>query len=390
MIGVAKIGTRASRGGAGTPPNPDFVTVWNVASDGETVTLPLKSGGTFSGTIDWGDGGATDTLSYANRAHTYTSAGTYTITISGDSLAGWAFENAGDKLKITEISNWGLFEFTDIRTFQGCTNMDITATDVPTISTTNFTSNFYNCDGITTVQNWSGWDMSGVTNYQTCFAENSAFTGSLGSWVHSGTTNVSKMFNNATSFNGNLNTWDVSGVTTWTEFARGASSFNGDVSNWTPSGAMTSAFHSCSSFEGNGCSTWDVSAVTSTFALFSQCVNFNENIGSWDTSSVTNMTSMLRNNDSFDRNISSWDINQVSAFANFMTDATGLSTANYDALLIGWESNLQSLYPNGSGYTATININFGGSQFTSGGAGNTAKNSLVTNFGWTITDGGGV
>ena len=389
MIGVGKIGIAASRGGAGVPPNPDFITVWNVASDGETVTLPLKSGGTFSGTIDWGDTN-TSALSYANRAHTYTTAGTYTITISGSSLAGWAFENAGDKLKITEISNWGLFEFTDIRTFQGCTNMDITATDIPTISTTNFTSNFFNCDGITTVQNWSGWDMSGVTNYSQCFKDNGSFNGSLGNWVHSGTTNVTKMFNNATAFNGNLNTWDVSGVTIWTEFARGATSFNGDVSGWTPSGAMTSVFLGCSSFEGNGCSTWDTSAVTSMFAMFSSCVNFSADISGWDTSSVTNMTSMLRNNDSFDRNLSSWDINQVSTFANFMTDATGLSTANYDAVLIGWEANLQSLYPNGAGYPYTININFGGSQFTSGGAGETAKNSLVTNFGWTITDGGGV
>ena len=73
MIGVSKIGTRASRGGGGVAPvNPDFVTVWNVASDGETVTLPLKSAGVFSGTIDWGDSNSDD-LTYANRAHTYTS-----------------------------------------------------------------------------------------------------------------------------------------------------------------------------------------------------------------------------------------------------------------------------------------------------------------------------
>jgi surface protein len=380
MIGVGKIGIAASRGGAGTPPNPDFVTVWNVASDGETVTLPLKSGGTFSGTIDWGDTN-TSALSFGNRAHTYTTAGTYTITISGDTLQGWAFENAGDKLKITEISNWGLFEFTDIRTFQGCANMDITATDVPTISTTNFTSNFFNCDGITTVQNWSGWDMSGVTNLSQCFKDNSAFNGSLGNWVHSATTRVDKMFNNATAFNGNLNTWDVSGVTNWSEFARDASSFNGDVSGWTPSGAMTSVFLGCSSFVGNGCSTWDTSGVTSMFAMFSNCVNFSADISGWDTSSVTNMTSMLRNNDSFDIDISSWDINQVSSFANFMTDATGLSTSNYDALLVAWESQAPQ---------TGITVDFGGSTYTSGSAAATAKASLQSTYSWIITDGGAV
>ena len=380
MIGVGKIGIAASRGGAGVPPNPDFITVWNVASDGETVTLPLKSGGTFSGTIDWGDTN-TSPLSYGNRAHTYTTAGTYTITISGSSLAGWAFENAGDKLKITEISNWGLFEFTDIRTFQGCTNMDITATDIPTISTTNFTSNFYNCDGITTTQDWSGWDMSGVTNYTLCFAENSAFNGNLGGWVHSGTTNVSKMLNNATAFNGTgLNTWDVSGVTTWTEFARGATSFNSNVSGWTPSGAMTSAFQTCSAFTGIGLDTWDTSGVTSMFALFNG-TQVNTDISGWNTSLVTNMSSMFRNNNAFDQDISSWDINQVTNFAAFMTSASGLSTSNYDALLVAWESQAPQ---------AGITVDFGGSTYTSGSAAATAKASLQSTYSWIITDGGAV
>ena len=111
MIGVGKIGIAAIRGGAGTPPNPDFVTVWNVASDGETVTLPLKSGGTFSGTIDWGDTN-TSALSYGNRAHTYTTAGTYTITIEG-TIEGWAFDNTGDKAKLTKINNFGNLTITD-------------------------------------------------------------------------------------------------------------------------------------------------------------------------------------------------------------------------------------------------------------------------------------
>lgn len=377
--------------GGGAPSNPDFVFTVDTTQAGsaaDTIVLPLLSGGTYSGTIDWGDT-STSVLSYANRSHTYAAGGTYTITISGDTLQGWQFANAGDKAKITEISNWGLFDFTETRTFQGCTNMDITATDVPNISGTDFTSNFYNADGITTVQDWSGWNMSGVTNYTNCFAENGSFNGNLDNWVHSGVTSVSKMFNNATAFNGNLNTWDVSGVTTWTEFARGATSFNGDVSGWTPSGAMTSAFLGCSSFVGNGCSTWDVSGVTSASALFSQCTSFSDNIASWDTSSITNMTSMLRNCDAFDRNISGWSVSQVSSLTNFMIDATGLSTAAYDTLLVGWEADLQAAYPSGVGYPHTINVNFGGSQFTLGGAG-AARTSLISIFGWTITDGGGI
>jgi len=99
---------------------------------------------------------------------------------------------------------------------------------------------------------------------------------------------------------------------------------------------------------------------------------------------------VFNNADAFDQDISTWDINQVINFSNFMTSATGLSTTNYDLLLVGWEANLQALYPGGSGYPYTININFGGSTYTLGSAAETARTSLINNFSWTITDGGGV
>lgn len=388
------IGTtfRSTAFGGGAPSSPDFVIQVDTTQAGsasDTIILPLKSGGTYDGTIDWGDS-STSPLSYANRSHTYAAGGTYTITISGSRLAGWAYENAGDKLKIIDISNWGVFEFSDRRAFQGCSNMDVTATDVPTITATDFTSNFYGCNSMTSPTDWSSWDTSTVTNFFQCFAQNSGFNAKLDGWVHSSVTRVDKMLNKATVFNQDLNTWDVSGVTNWTEFARDAYLFNGSVATWVPSGNMSSyAFLSATSFEGNGCSTWDASGVTGALSLFSNTA-FSDNISGWDTSAITVMTSMLRNCDNFNRNIANWTVHQVTSFSNFMTDATGLETAIYDAVLIGWEADLQAAYPGGVGYTPTISINFGGSQFTSGGAGETAKNSLVANFGWTITDGGGI
>jgi hypothetical protein len=81
----------------------------------------------------------------------------------------------------------------------------------------------------------------------------------------------------------------------------------------------------------------------------------------------------------FDQNISSWDINQVSNFGNFMQSATGLSTVNYDALLIAWDAQGAMSY---SGI-----VDFGTSQYTSGGAAEAARTSLISKWGG-ITDGG--
>ena len=82
---------------------------------------------------------------------------------------------------------------------------------------------------------------------------------------------------------------------------------------------------------------------------------------------------------SFDQDISSWDINQVSNFNDFLRDSTGLSTANYDALLIAWDAQ------GAMSFSGTVN--FGGSKYTAGGAAATARASLVTKWG-AILDGG--
>jgi hypothetical protein len=57
-----------------------------------------------------------------------------------------------------------------------------------------------------------------------------------------------------------------------------------------------------------------------------------------------------------------------------------LSTANYDASLIAWST--------GSPHSG-ITFSGGNSKYTTGGAGQTARNTLTGTYGWTITDGGG-
>ncbi len=135
---------------------------------------------------------------------------------------------------------------------------------------------------------------------------------------------------------------------------RYCTSFNGNTTGWVLKGNWTTAFRNTNSFVGTGANTWD-------------------------TSAVTNMSYMFANNSPFDQNISTWDINQVSNFTGFVQSSTGLSTANYDALLIAWDAQ------GAMSYSGTVN--FGGSQYTSGGAAETARTSLITKWGG-ITDGG--
>ena len=54
---------------------------FTTTNSNQTVSLPYKSYGIYSGTINWGDG-LTSINSYANRNHTYAIAGTYNVTIN--------------------------------------------------------------------------------------------------------------------------------------------------------------------------------------------------------------------------------------------------------------------------------------------------------------------
>jgi len=104
-------------------------------------------------------------------------------------------------------------------------------------------------------------------------------------------------------------------------------------------------------------------------------LSFNQNISSWDVSNVTNMRGLFYNATSFNQSIGSWDVSNVTNMSAMFSGDT-LSTANYDATLIGWSSK-----------TLKPNVAFSGGNSTYCNSTN-ARGSIINTFGWTITDGG--
>ena len=179
----------------------------------------------------------------------------------------------------------------------------------------------------------------------------------------SGVTNLSTSFRDCTLFNGDLSSWGVSTITDTSLMLFSAKAFNSDISSW------------------------NVSSITTMRYMLYQAESFNQNINSWDVSSVLSMDNMLARTYVFDYSLEDWDISGVTNLFRLLHNCT-LSVVNYDSILIGWEATLQAAYPSGTGYTPTITISFGNSEYTGGGAVATARASLISNFGWTITDGG--
>lgn len=297
-----------------------FISQWDTtktssgSSENNQILLPLEEAGTFNFTVQWGDGEYDNITAHDDSAatHIYDVSGMYTIKIMGD-FEGFCFNNTGDRLKLTEIQAWGPLKWGNSGGyFYGAANLQITAADIPDLtSTSNMQSAFQGCTLLTGIPNIGSWDVSAVTNMISMFNGAKNFNSDISAWQTGNVTHMSYMFNDAWKFTGSMSGWDVSQVTDMNHMFANAFLFNGDIVNW------------------------DVSKVTSMGSLFYSAYNFNRDISGWDVSLVRDMSSLFMNS-SFDQNIGSWNVLQVTDMS-YMFSGTygtdyGLSTWNVSAV----------------------------------------------------------
>ena len=161
---------------------------------------------------------------------------------------------------------------------------------------------------------------------------------------------------------GGINTWNTTAITNMGDLFSNKTTFNSDISNW------------------------DVSNVTNMSNMFRSAELFNQPLNNWDVRNVTIMGYMFQYADAFQQPLNLWQLNSLTGTlgVGFMgnTGAAGAITYNLlDTLYNGWVIDLAALQSN-------VTISFGNSTFTA--AGLTAKNILINDKGWTITDGGQV
>jgi surface protein len=189
------------------------------------------------------------------------------------------------------------------------------------------------------------------------------------------------MFSGATEFNQPIGNWNVSSVTNMNSMFKVSTSFNQPIGNWDVGSVtdMSYMFFVATSFN-QSIEPWDVSNVTDMSGMFWSATAFNQNIGNWDVGSVTDMSYMFKVSTSFNQPIGNWNVSNLTDMSGMFTNVQ-LSTANYDDLLIGWStisSNESPLKPN-------VLFSGGNSKYCNGAA---ARSSIISTYGWTISDGG--
>lgn len=407
-----------------------FVTTWKTDNPGPSndnqITIPtLSGGGSFNYTVDWGDGTSDVGVTDPNPiTHTYATAGTYTVSITGD-FPRLFFNNGGDREKLLTIAQWGAIAWQGLN-FYGCANLQITATDAPDLSNlTSLNNSFRNCTNLNAslnhwdvssvltmefvfynsplfngdISSWdvsnvtslngmfglatnfnvdiSGWNVGNVEDMSFLFSRASSFNQDLSSWDVSKVTNMASLFDRASSFNGDITTWDVSSVTNMSSIFSIAGSFNRDISAWDVSNvtSFNRAFNGAGNFNQD-ISSWNMSSANNTARMFLSAIDFNQDVSNWDVSNVTRMEFMFFNAQSFNQDLGQWNVGMVTHMDQ-MIEQTGITIANYDNLLEGW-----------SQLTLQSNVSFGaaGKNYCHGADGRGILTGAPNN--WIITDNG--
>ncbi|MBK8194344.1 MAG: DUF285 domain-containing protein [Lewinellaceae bacterium] len=183
--------------------------------------------------------------------------------------------------KLLDISQWGAIAWTSMENaFFGCSNLNISATDVPNLSgVTDMSSMFRGCTALDGPANIGSWNTAAVTDISFMFVAASSFNQPIGGWNTAAVTDMRSMFNLASSFNQPIEGWNTTAVTVMGFMFSGASSFNQPIGGW------------------------NTAAVTDMGFMFAGASSFNQPIGGWNTAAVTNMIGMFSGASSFNQPI---------------------------------------------------------------------------------------
>lgn len=297
-----------------------FITIWQTDNPGITDDNAIRIPAFGEFIYTWEEVDDPDNNDSGNGMHTtditFPSPGKYRLyitpvgTIPFNSIL---FADYGDKDKIIDIEQWGDIEWmTLFYAYEGCRNLNISATDAPDLSKITTLSNMFSkCDSFNS--NINHWDVSNVIDMSRMFYWTEAFNQPLDNWDVSNVVYMDEMFAYTFSFNQSLETWDVSSVKYMNRMFFNSWEFNGAINTWDVSNVtdMNRMFSWAKSFN-QPLDLWDVSNITDMSRLFEEAWSFNQSLDTWDVSNVINMSHMFAYAGSFNQPLNNWDVSMVS------------------------------------------------------------------------------
>jgi surface protein len=309
-----------------------FVTIWKTTSSDENITISINADylSDYNYTVNWGDGNITKNINN-NITHTYSSAGSHTVKISGKfpAISGNHPAKKTNSEKLQTITQWGDIAWISFDSaFRNCSNLDVNATDTPILSNVSSTSSmFRNAYSLKGNGYFKDWDLSHVANTSYMFYNAKAFNQPLNNWDVSKVTSMASMFNRATVFNQLINNWDVGKVRDMGSMFSDAKAFNQPLDNWNVGSAtyMGNMFSYTKAFN-QPLDNWNVGSVTSMVYMFVYAEAFNQPLNNWDVSSVTDMRSVFEGAVAFNQPLKNWNVSKVVNMGKMFKGASAITS----------------------------------------------------------------
>ena len=127
----------------------------------------------------------------------------------------------------------------------------------------------------------------------------------------------------------------TSNVTNMASLFSNSVDFNDNIGDWDTSRVtdMRFMFSSASNFNQN-IGDWDTSQVKDMSYMFHRATLFNKNIGNWNTSSVEQMSWMFSSASNFNQDIGKWNTSKVSDMTGMFEDAS-----SFDQYIGDWDTS---------------------------------------------------
>ena len=329
-----------------TPCGGEYITKWNLANPGSgpnqiTFNATVNTGGApfYWETIPAGTTGS-GTLAAGTSLRTISgipTGATIRLYIASQNLQHFNISSTNNRQRLVDVESWGNANWISMQNaFQDCSNLTVSATDLPNLSgVSNFSRMFQGCSILNGPTNINSWDMSNATNLSFMFSSAHAFNQNINSWNVGNVTNMAKIFSGQSPmvFNQPLNNWDVANVTDMNHMFERASFFNQDIGNWNTSNVtnMAGMFANCQDFN-QPLNNWNTSSVTNMQAMFANCHDFNQPLNNWNTTNVSNMHSMFRGASQFNQPLNNWNTSNVTNMAGMfkLTDQFNQNIENWN------------------------------------------------------------
>ncbi|MCO6486562.1 MAG: BspA family leucine-rich repeat surface protein [Saprospiraceae bacterium] len=333
-----------------------FLTTWKTDNPGSSAPNQIIIPGTGDNYfISWEESGnpQNNGIATGNGMTTITlpNPGTYQVAITpgAGTFHQIRFAFSGDCLKLLSVDQWGdILWSTMEKAFEGCMNLQCTATDIPDLSAVSVMDGMFgHCSILNGPSNIGAWDVGAVTsmNYlfwgaarfnqpigtwntenvtsmEAMFSGATEFNQPIGDWMTGKVTSMKSMFLNASWFNQNINNWNTTQVTTFEQMFAGATSFNQPVGAWNTGKAATlkAMFSHASSFN-QPIGSWNTSQVTDFGRMFAGAYSFDQPIGGWNTGNAIDLSEMFRSAHRFNQDIGQWNTGQVISMRSMFRDA---------------------------------------------------------------------